>query len=270
MIKFQFRTVVFFLLCFSYAKAQTDTSYLLKYPYVIGNIAFAVDSLETPLGNIPQGGDTTITIGLYNKGNKNIKLISAKSNRFVEIIYEKTSIAPATSTKARVIIKVPGDMPPGDNRFEAVFETGDDINPYKFLYFTSQIIKKSLFAANETLDTVPRLIFDNYLYDFGHLRKGKTLYHSFYFTNRGAMDLFIREIVVDKGLVITELPSKIIKPGGSGHITVKIKARRYVGVLHKGIKIVSNDPVNPVLTLGIHGTIKQIPSKQNPTDYCID
>ncbi len=265
-----FRVTLFFLLCFSFAKAQTDSSFLIKYPYLIGNIAFSVDSLETPIGNLQQGSDTTLQIGLYNAGNKNITLFSTKSNSFVEIVYDDAILPPHKSTLAKVTLKVPLDMPVGNNRFEAVFETDDETNPYKFLYFVTEITKKRHLSGNETLDSVPRLIFDNYLYDFGHLRKGKTLFHTFYFSNRGAIDIFIKEIVVDKGLVITELPSRIIKAGEKGHITVKIKARRYIGVLHKSIKIISNDPVNPVLTLGIHGTVKQIPSKQNPTDYCIE
>ncbi len=270
MTKIKLAVVVSFLLCFSFAKAQSDSAFLKKYPFLIGNLAFAVDSLETPVGNLFQGTDTTIRVEIYNAGNKSIKLFGGKSNRFVDITYSAAVLQPRKSAFAKVTLRVPAEMKQGNHRFEAVFETGDELNPFKFLYFSAQILKKKKYSANDITDTVPRLIFDSYLYDFGHLRKGKTLFHTFYFSNRGKMDIFIREIIVDKDLVITEWPPKIIKPGKGGHLTVKIKARRYIGVLHKSIKIVSNDPVNPILTLGIHGTIKHIPSKQNPTDYCIE
>jgi len=41
------------------------------------------------------------------------------------------------------------------------------------------------------------------------------------------------------------------KPGTGGKLTVKVKGRHYIGVLHKSIIVYSNDPVNPVISLKV-------------------
>ncbi len=249
--------------------AQIDSSFLQKYPYLIGNVAFSVDSLTTPVGNLSQDSDTVVTVGMFNAGNRTINLVAGKSNRFVEITYDAAILPPHGATRAHIHINVPGELPEGAERFEAAFETSDVKNPFKFLYFSGNIVKGKKETATAFIDSVPRLIFNTYLYDFGFLRKGKTLYYNFRFTNRGNKPLVLTSITADKGLEITSLPQLTVPPGNSGTISVKIKARRYVGVLHKSITIRSNDPVNPLIILGVHGTVKVIPSKQNPTDYCI-
>ncbi len=259
-----------FLLFFSTClKAQTDSAFLKKYPFLIGNIAFGVDSLETPLGVLYQGQDTGFSVGMYNAGKSEITLTPGKSNRFVSITYDAGVLRPGTSVNALIRISVPKEMPEGQQRFEAEFQTDDSRNPFKFLYFVSEIRKGTTGKKIRAADTVPRIIFDAYLYDFGHMRKGKTIFYTFRFTNGGNKPLLIYAITPDKGVKITGLPEKMIPPGESSVLGVKLKTRRYVGVLHKSITIRSNDPVNPVITLGIHGTVKIIPSKKNPTDYCI-
>ncbi len=248
-------------------RGQTDSSFLKNFPYAIGNLAFAVDSLETNVGKIMHGTDTSFQIGIYNAGDNIIKLYSGKSNKFVDITYSVADISPKHSAVATINLHALSKMPTGQMEFEAVFKTDDKKNPYKFLYFNSYIIKNTI--TSETMyDTIPHLVFDNYLYDFGHLRRGKNLYYTFSFSNKGNKNLIIKQIIVDKGIRVLNLTAKLIPPGAYGSFTIKIKGRHYVGVLHKSINVYSNDPVNPLLTLGIHGTIQKIFSKKNQTSYC--
>ncbi len=233
--------------------AQTDSAFLQKYPYIIGKLAFAVDSLETYIGNISTGSDTLLRLEIYNFGKKPIKLFSRKSNRFVSIDYLSANLLPKNSTFAKISFSIPEEMPLGKMQFEAVFETDDKINPYKFLYFSANIVKN--IAVHAQVDTVPHIVFTNYNYVFGRLKRGRKLYYTFSFRNEGTKLLIINQIVVDKGIRILEKPQKQIPPGGTGDIRIEIFTGRYIGILHKSIFVYSNDPANQVIVLGIHGTI---------------
>ncbi len=266
----RFIITVTLLFCFATSKGQTDSSFLKEYPYLIGNLAFAVDSMETPVGTLSQGTDTTFRVAIYNAGEKTIRLFAGKSNKFVDLTYATDLIAPKKKTFAMIHLHILRKLLPGTMRFEAAFKTDDKKNPYKFLYFSAIIKKAENNFLKKARDNVPQLSFDNYLYDFGHLRRGRNFYYTFTFSNSGSKVLVIDRIEVDKGLEIKTLPPKVIPAGSYGSLRIKIKGRHYLGVFHKTIRVYSNDPANPVLTLGIHGTIKEIPSRKNHTDYCID
>jgi hypothetical protein len=47
-----------------------------------------------------------------------------------------------------------------------------------------------------------------------------------------------------------------IKPGDKGKITAKIDIQGRKGVLSKSIRVFSNDPRNPTVTLALKATIK--------------
>ena len=120
------------------------------------------------------------------------------------------------------------------------------------------------------MDTVPRLIFSQYNYDFGYMWRGKTLMHSFNFTNMGSEELVIDEIITSDGVSVVDKPNLIIEPGGFGSVVVKVNTYGDYGVQHHTVSIASNDPRNPIITLGIHGTVKaKSPSNQNP-DFCYE
>ena len=259
-----------FLFCMATSKGQTDSSFLKKYPYLIGNLAFAVDSMETPVGILVQGTDTTFRVGIYNAGEKGIRLFAGKSNKFVDIAYTTPLIAPKEKAFAMIDLHILKKLLPGTMRFEAAFNTDDKKNPYKFLYFSAVVKKVENNFLKKARDNVPQLSFDNYLYDFGHLHRGRNFYYTFTFSNRGSKVLVINKIEVDKGLEIKTMPPNVIPAGSHGSLSIKIKGRHYLGVFHKTIRVYSNDPANPVLTLGIHGTIKETPSRKNRTGYCID
>jgi hypothetical protein len=69
---------------------------------------------------------------------------------------------------------------------------------------------------------------------------------------------------------VVDKPNLIIEPGGFGSVIVKVNTYGDYGVQHHTVSIASNDPRNPVITLGIHGTVKaKAPSNQNP-DFCYE
>lgn len=260
------------ILIFGFLQGQTIDSSLLKtYPYSIGNIGFTVDSMEFVVGDINRGDIFEYSLGFTNFGKTPIAFTGGKISRFITLKYEPSILSPGQTGFIRIEFEVVNELPLGDIHAEIAVESTDTDSPFKFLYLVGNIIDGyGTGKSSQVLDTVPRLIFSQYNYDFGYLWKGKTLVHSFNFTNMGSEDLVIDEIIGSEGVSIIDSPNFTIEPGGFGSVVVKVNTYGEYGVQHHTISISSNDPRNPVITLGVHGTVKaKSPSKQNP-DFCYE
>lgn len=248
-----------------------DSSIIKAYPLKIGNVGFATDSLEIVIGDVNRGEVYKHEIELFNFGKKPIELKGGKSNNFVEIKYQPTSIAPGQLATAFVNFSVLEDLPLGPISMEVVVETDDRLNAFKFIYLLADIIEdSSSFQTNLIIDSVPRMIFNNYNFDFGHLVRGKKVFHTFYFTNMGSEDLFVEKVSSSNGCRVVAPPEEWIPPGGSGRLVVQVKTIGNIGVQHRTIHIKSNDPVNPVIILGLHGTVRQPPPAKQNQSFCYE
>lgn len=268
------KTVFFFLLSLSFLFAngqKVDSSLIKQFPYRIGNVGFAIDSIEFYVGEVYRGNTVEYELSYINLGKKPIEFQSGKSGKFVEIINRKGSLDPGQTGSALIKAEFVSELPLGIAPLEVAIQTTDKDSPYKFLYLLANVIEDSSRYMNQSIiDTVPRLIFNQLNYDFGYMWRGKTLVHSFVFTNMGSEDLVIEEIISSDGCKVIGSPEKIVPPGGNGSVTVKVKTYGDYGVQHRTISIASNDPRNPTIVLGVHGTVKQqTPPKQNP-DFCYE
>ena len=142
---------------------------------------------------------------------------------------------------------------------------------YQSLSYAVDIVEDSAkFQTKLIIDTVPRMIFNNYNFDFGHLVRGKKVYHTFYFTNMGAQDLFVEKVSSSNACKVVVSPEEIIPPGESGRLVVQVKTVGNIGVQHRTISIQTNDPVNPVIILGVHGTVRQPPPTKQNQGFCYE
>jgi hypothetical protein len=250
---------------------KTENKVNDDFPLKIGNIGFAVDSLDIVIGKIIQGRKYTHEIDMYNYGRDAVTFRAGKSSPYIDVLYNPVTIEPGQTGKAIVNFEVIKELPLGPIAAEIAFESDDNQNPYKFLYLLGNIIEDTtLNSTAMIMDTVPRLIFDQYNYYFGHLSRGKKIIHTFYFANRGSQMLVIDDVIPSVGCEILKSPEEILEPGGYGSLVVKITTVGDFGVQHRTINISSNDPVHPIITLGIHGTVRQqSPQNQNP-DFCYE
>jgi hypothetical protein len=242
-----------------------------KFPFIVGNIGFSIDSLEFVVGDVVKSQNLNYEIELKNLGEKPIKFRDGKSSSFIDLTYSPSVINPGETGLMNINFNVIKELPFGKLPVEVVVESDDKISPFKFLYLIANITEdQSKFEQKTVIDTVPRLIFDHYNFDFGHMRKGKKLFHAFLFTNMGSQDIEIKEIITSDAVKIIGWPKKNIASEENGSLVVKINFRSYFGVQHHTITLITNDPVNPEIVLSIHGSVYQkSDAKRNP-DFCIE
>jgi len=246
-----------------------DSSIIRQFPYRIGDIGFATDSMEFYGGRVLSGHSIDYQLGLYNFGKQPVSFKSGNSDKFTELKYIPSVLEPGKAGQVLISYKVVNEIPTGTVQQEIAIESDDKENPFKFLYMLVDVLEDSSDSQSvKILDSVPRLIFNHYNYDFGYSWHGKSFTHRFMFSNMGAQELIIKNIIPSEGCKLVNQPQKTILPGGTGSITVKVKTFGFYGVQHLTVKITSNDPVNPLIILGLHGSVKQHTPKNKKPGFC--
>jgi hypothetical protein len=110
----------------------------------------------------------------------------------------------------------------------------------------------------------PKVDFANSLLEFGTIKLGDKITHDFVFTNNGKTSLIIRKVSAMCSCTAAEPKLKVIKPGESSVITLTYNSTgQRPGPVNKGIKVITNDPVNPITNIQIRGFIEVPRSNTN-------
>ena len=89
--------------------------------------------------------------------------------------------------------------------------------------------------------SAPEIGFDSEKYDFGKVKKGTVVTHTFIVMNNGDQPLIISKVVPSCGCTVASFTKEPIKPGGRGEITVKFNSKgRPIGQNLKTFSVFSN------------------------------
>jgi Protein of unknown function (DUF1573) len=129
-----------------------------------------------------------------------------------------------------------------------------------FLLFSS-IIWAQLFQ--------PKLILQQDSFDFGDIKQGEKVSHTFVLSNGGGDALIISDVRASCGCTAAAPEKKELAPGESTNLLVTFNSANRKGIQHKTVRIFSNDPENPEMMLSITGNVvteSQV-SDRAPTIY---
>ena len=112
-------------------------------------------------------------------------------------------------------------------------------------------------AAPVTPARAARIAVEPAMFDFGKALQEKTLEKEFTVRNLGNEDLVIESVSTTCGCTVAEGYSKVIKPGASTPMRVKLQTRTNVGRLSRSVLIKSNDPSGRPLELKIEATVER-------------
>jgi len=104
-------------------------------------------------------------------------------------------------------------------------------------------------------DALPRLVVPIKKIDFGKQPKGKSLARSIVIKNTGKSDLKIESVQPSCGCTTVDYP-KVIAPGKSGSIKLKVDTGQSPGNHTKSVTIKSNDPVQSSVKVDLAFTVK--------------
>lgn len=89
---------------------------------------------------------------------------------------------------------------------------------------------------------VPKCEFDTPTYDFGKAKTGKDVEHDYWFHNTGNGPLEILQVKPSCGCTTTSQYDKVVQPGQSGKIPIKVATGHATGPITKSITVTTNVP----------------------------
>ena len=96
-------------------------------------------------------------------------------------------------------------------------------------------------------------------FDFGKALPGKTLEKQFSIRNFGDADLVIEGITTTCGCTagLMDDAHKVLKPGATGQLRVRLETREYSGKLVRSVLVRSNDPETKLLEVKVEATVSR-------------
>ena len=101
-----------------------------------------------------------------------------------------------------------------------------------------------------------KITFENTTYDFGTVKEGEVVDHTFKFKNEGTEPVILAQVSASCGCTTPSYTKDPILPGKEGEIKVSFNSAGQPGVQQK-IVTVSSNAENGVLTVELKGTVEK-------------
>jgi hypothetical protein len=108
----------------------------------------------------------------------------------------------------------------------------------------------------------PLMTFTETEYDFGNIKEGDVIKHTFKFTNTGKAPLVIENATAPCGCTVPSWPKEPIAPGATGEINVQFNSTGKVGQQNKVVTITANTQPD-ITTVTIKGNVEPGVSAMN-------
>ncbi|MCX7607095.1 MAG: DUF1573 domain-containing protein [Bacteroidia bacterium] len=235
------------------------------YPTKVGTLRFGPAN-HVSFGTIKTNERRTLTITLYNDSDKPLEL-----RELVDV--PKHVKASFRSPKGSVSTYV---LPPKDTIQMAVeydagaagdygfvyhmlkLRTNDGVEPDKPVYVTANIEEYFGELTEEVLAEAPRVQFDVTEFNYGKIKAGDKVTHTFQLTNVGKKPLLIRKVKASCGCTAANPDKTELKPGESTSIKVTFDSTGRSGRDSKSVTVITNDPRQPTTNLIIQGEIEPL------------
>ena len=115
---------------------------------------------------------------------------------------------------------------------------------------TQKQLSTSDIEITEERLTEPKFKFKETSWDFGTIKEGDVVKHTFHFTNVGDDDLVITDVTTTCGCTAPSWPREKIAPGEEGKIKVEFDSNHKSGTQNKQITVYANTvPVTTKLSI---------------------
>ncbi len=264
------RTGKFEKLITLYSNAETPTTVLYLngqvldqpktmediYNRVIGNYRFK--NVHASFNRVYNDEIKIDTIDYIYTGSEPVK-VGAK---YTGMPFLKVLLVPEilkTNEKGLIIItydaKARGDWGFLVDRF-TLTQNGNDI-PGSLITVSATIEENFAVLSNAQKAKAARIEVPVDNFDFGDVYEGDLIEKVFEFSNIGQSELIIRKIKASCGCTTVEPADKVIKPKKKSSVKASVKTNGFSGRIAKTVTIITNDPVNPSITIRMTGNVLQ-------------
>lgn len=117
--------------------------------------------------------------------------------------------------------------------------------------------KKAVEVANpKVVAGHPKIVFEEDYFDFGTIKQGEIVTHTFFFKNEGDGDLMIMDAIPSCGCTTPKYTKQPLLPGGRGHIEIQFNSDGWLGLQMKEVTLKFNGGL-PARSLTLKGNVVQ-------------
>lgn len=215
-----------------------------EFPTAIGGIRFKSKFIN--FGTISTEKPVTEKIALFNASSDSISFLSrvVTGNHIAAIV--KPAVMPPKTEAIMEVTYFPGKRDElgfvNDNMTLFTDELEESNKTFSVL---ATILEYFPPMTEEELAKAPHLSLEDKEHDFGNVKEGEKLTHTFVFENTGKEKLNIRKTRANCGCTVSELKKDDYKGGQTGELKVTFNTSGRRGPQIKRVTIFSNDPTAP-------------------------
>lgn len=212
----------------------------------------SIKQTEHDFKNIPEGKIVDHNFNIANTGGDLLKITGVRASCGCTAANpEKSELKPGESTSIKVSFNSSGRFGP-QTKFVYV-NTNDPANNEIRLKISGNVVSSEVASSGNN----PKIYFPETQYDFGNVKEGVVVSHTFQFLNKGKTTLDISDIKTSCGCTAALVSSKKIEPGKKGTIKVDLDTKNRQGRMSRTITVTSNDPVEPTKVITIYADINK-------------
>lgn len=125
--------------------------------------------------------------------------------------------------------------------------------PFTLYSCNQKVIKESSEIKD---DKYPNFNFESDFYDFGNIKNGDTVVHSYVFANDGPVPLIISDISTSCGCTVSKWNNKPILPNMKDSIIVQFSKKHDLGI-HQKILVIKANTKDPYTVLKFRANINK-------------
>ncbi len=231
--------------------AEVEKTPEKTYPTKIGILR--INTTHANFAAITKGQKKTEELKLYNPTQSTVKVDVANLPSYLTIKITPKDI-PAGTEAILSITYDAAKVTEWDFVRNSIYLNINGVKEAKTRINVSAIVKEKF--TDEQIKNPPVIKFEETEFNFGTIKAGEKVKHSFIFKNTGKADLFIRKTKATCGCTAVTQSKEAIAPGKSGEIRVVFDSNGKSGSQNKIITVITNSPEKSKILLKIKGSVK--------------
>jgi len=238
------------------------TKSVLVFLIVMTSISFAqimgpkaaIKQTEYDFKNITEGKIVDHDFTITNTGGDLLKIIAVRATCGCTAANpDKSELKPGESTTIKVSFNSSGRLGP-QTKFIYI-STNDPANNEIRLKITGNVVSPE---ASTLSSNHPKIYFPETQHDFGNVKEGEVVSHTFKFINNGKATLNINDIKTSCDCTAALVSNKQIAPGKNGTIKVDLDTKNRQGRMSRTITVETNDPKEPNKVITIYADVNKV------------
>jgi hypothetical protein len=232
---------------------KSDPTLNDRFSKKAGSLRFS--STVVKIGRIMNNGEKSDTVRIYNASTRALSLEAAKVPDHMRVTLGTPTLE--AGAESWIAVSYSGakknDYGFALDRFELI--TSDTVQPNKVISVTATIAEYFVPLTSADSAVVQKANWMETTFDYGKIKQGEKVRHSFTFTNEGKRDLHIHKTKSGCECLKTTAKTDTIAAGAAGVVTLEFNSSNKQGPDSRKMYVYLDDPARPEVVLELKGEI---------------